>query len=105
MDHGLPCANVIEDRYVDIHMMPGEINVYIYISFSMTLEAFDPIRSDPDPIRSDPIPIRCDPIRSRLDPMRSDPIPTSDPPKPPEVPPRRKYRDPRGLGGVPIESL
>ena len=86
MDHGLPCANVIEDRYVDIHMMPGEINVYIYISFSMTLEAFDP-------------------IRSRLDPMRSDPIPTSDPPKPPEVPPRRKYRDPRGLGGVPIESL
>ena len=36
-------------------MMPGEINVYIYISFSMTLEAFDPIRSDPIPIRSDPI--------------------------------------------------
>ena len=52
-------------------MMPGEINVYIYISFSMTLEAFDPIRSDPDPIRSDPIPIRSDPIPNRSDPIRS----------------------------------
>ena len=51
-------------------MMPGEINVYIYISFSMTLEAFDPIRSDPIPIRSDPIPIRSDRI-----PCGSHPIP------------------------------
>ena len=53
---------MIEDRYVDIHMMPGEINVYIYISFSMTLEAFDPIRSDPDSIR-------CDPMRSAAAPV------------------------------------
>ena len=55
-------------------MMPGEINVYIYISFSMTLEAFDPIRSDPIPIRSDPIRPRSDPIRPR-----SDPIPKKNP--------------------------